>query len=192
MPYDPKSHSGRLKRLPPENYRGAAWVHWSMALENRKTGWLTETMHSRIRESLLHTLHRYHLICPVYCLMPDHGHFLLGGLKSTSDQRKAIRFFRKEWNLQLEKLGADFHLQKQPHDHVLTKTETARGAFEQVSHYILQNPRRAGLDEDFREWPFLGSLAVGYPDLDPRVEALAAFWEKFWRIYQIERDWEST
>jgi len=32
-------HQGRLRRLSPGFYRGFAWVHWTMNLIGRATGW---------------------------------------------------------------------------------------------------------------------------------------------------------
>jgi hypothetical protein len=32
--------NGYLKRLPAEYYRGQAYVHWTMSVQDRKTGWL--------------------------------------------------------------------------------------------------------------------------------------------------------
>ena len=29
-----------LRRLEPEYYRGHAYVHWTMTMQDRKTGWL--------------------------------------------------------------------------------------------------------------------------------------------------------
>lgn len=156
-----------------------------MSIDGRKTGWLDDLMHSRVREALVHTLARYRLICPTYCLMPDHGHFVIGGLSPNSDQRKAIRFFRKEWNRQLSRLDGEFVLQKQPYDHALTEREIQRDAFENVSGYVLENPVRAGFVERLGNWEFLGAVATGYPDLDPRA---SVFWEKLWKIYQLSRD----
>ena len=192
MSYDPDIHTGRLRRLAPNFYRGAAWVHWSMVLDDRQKGWLDEVFHLQVREMLLHTLAKYNLICPVYCLMPDHGHFLFGGLKRTSDQRLAVRYLRKEWNRLLAQKKKGAVLQKQAYDHVLTEKERERGAFQAVSWYILQNPKRAELVSDELSWLFSGSVAVGYPDLDPQQAEASAFWEKFWKIYEHERDWDNT
>ena len=88
MGYEPKKHAGRLRRLEPEAYRGDAWVHWVMTIEGRKSGWLSELSHSRIREALVHILARYRLICPIYCLMPDHMHFLFGGLAKDTERTR--------------------------------------------------------------------------------------------------------
>ena len=69
-----------LKRLPVEYYRGQAYVHWSMTMEHRKTGWLIPIFYYKFREILTHTMFRYGLCCPIYCCMPDHIHLLWIGI----------------------------------------------------------------------------------------------------------------
>ena len=39
-----------LKRLPPEYYRGQAYVHWSLTMEDRRTGWLIPIFYYKYRE----------------------------------------------------------------------------------------------------------------------------------------------
>ncbi|MEO0414609.1 MAG: hypothetical protein AAF226_06625 [Verrucomicrobiota bacterium] len=139
-------------------------------------------MHSKIREALVHALGRHSIVCPVYCLMPDHAHFLLGGILDSptgSNQRKAVARFRKEWNRQLSSGG--YRLQKQPYDHVLRSDETkSLSAFQSVAGYILENPVRADLVVHYSEWEYLGCLIPGYPDISP---SQPDFWDKFWKIY---------
>lgn len=36
---------GKLARLAPECYRGRAFVHWTLTLEHRATGWLSVDFH---------------------------------------------------------------------------------------------------------------------------------------------------
>ncbi|MDF1751547.1 MAG: hypothetical protein P1U89_02110, partial [Verrucomicrobiales bacterium] len=67
-----------LKRLDDSFYQGENWVHWNMTINHRAAGWLSDSLHLQLREAMLHTLVRYQLTCPVYCLMPDHGHLLWG------------------------------------------------------------------------------------------------------------------
>jgi hypothetical protein len=88
----------RLRRLDRSFYRGHCYVHWTISMQNRATGWLDEAHHLGVRHLLLHTLSRYFLCCPVYCLMPDHGHFLFVGLEARADQLAALSWFRREWN----------------------------------------------------------------------------------------------
>src|SRR5690606_10669291 len=133
----------------------------------------------QVRELLLHTSARHSLSCPIYCLMPDHAHFLWMGWGEACDQLKAVRFFRRQWLRVLRESGVE--LQKQGYDHVLDESEKNPDAFEDTCLYIANNPQRAGLVGDWREWEFLGSVIAGYPDLDPRD--LESFWPTFWKIH---------
>jgi len=92
------ARSDYLKRLPPENYRGEAWVHWVLTIEDRKTGWLDARFLYRFREILTHATFRYQLACSIFCLMPDHIHMLWPGLSNESDQLIAMKRFRKDVN----------------------------------------------------------------------------------------------
>jgi len=173
-----------LRRLPPEYYRGQAYVHWSMTMEDRKTGWLRPIFYYKFREILTHAAFRYGFCCPIYCLMPDHLHLLWVGMLDNCDQRRAARYFRQQSNPILEKLGT--RLQLQGYDHVLREEERERSAFEDVFAYIARNPERAGLvqQECFREYPYTGCLVPGYPELQIWADD---FWVRFWRICEYLR-----
>ncbi len=168
---------GHLPRLAPENYRGRAFVHWTLTLERRATGWLDDSFHFRWQLIMLHTTARYEVACPVYVLMPDHMHLIWVGLKEVgSDQCVAIEFFRKHVRPHLA--PADW--QHQAHDNVLREEDRERDAFRTVAHYILENPVRAGLVPRWQDYRYLGACVPGYPDLNVRR---ADYWEVFWRIY---------
>ncbi|MFQ5734461.1 MAG: hypothetical protein ACE5KM_21205 [Planctomycetaceae bacterium] len=179
------NHDDYLKRLPPEYYRGQAYVHWSMTIQDRKTGWLSPILYCKFRETLTHTMFRYGLCCPFYCCMPDHIHLLWVGIKDGSDQRNAAKFFRSQLNPVLEKLETRF--QQQAYDHVLLEEEQERTAFEDVAEYIARNPEQAGLvpPDCYRDYQYTGCLAPGYPDLTPWQDN---FWDLFWRIYSSLRE----
>jgi putative transposase len=149
-----------------------------MAIERRRAGWLTDQWHAEFRLILLHTCASHGLLCPAYCLMPDHLHLLLLGAAAGSDQLAAMPFFRKHLNRILKPAGC--RLQHQAHDHVLTPDEKQRGSFENVAAYIRENPTRAGFAADWRQWPHAGCMLPGYPELDPAAET---YWPSFWRIY---------
>jgi putative transposase len=193
-----------LRRLNAGAYQGLACVHWSMTIERRKTGWLHTGFYSRWREIHLHTLARYQLACPAFCLMPDHLHLLWLGVSPESDQRKAAKFFREHVNRLLadadglktngpgrlktyvssyEENGkaAGYRLQLQGYDHVLTREERQRDAFARVAFYVFENPVRKQLAQFWSDYAFSGAMLVGYPNLDARHPD---YWEKFWKIYQ--------
>lgn len=168
---------GHLPRLAAEFYRGRAFVHWTLTMENRATGWLTPNLHHAWQIVLLHACARYGLACPVYVLMPDHVHMMLVGLtERDSDQRVAIEFIRKH----LLPALAPAKWQQQPHDHVLRDNEREQGAFQAVAQYIFENPARAGLVEQWQAYSFLGCCVAGYPEFDVRATDC---WQRFWRCY---------
>ena len=169
-----------LRRLAPEFYRGQAYVHWTLTMEERKTGWLIPIFYYKYREILTHAAFRYGLCCPIYCCMPDHIHLLWVGILHRCDQRIAMRYFRKQLRPVLEKLETEFQIQ--PYDHVLHEEERERTAFEEVAEYIAKNPERRGLvtQDGYAQYPYTGSLVPGYPELKPFEEG---YWDRFWRIY---------
>jgi putative transposase len=152
-----------------------------MPIARRCTGWLNDTFHARFRELMLHTAAREHLLCPVYVLMPDHIHFVWIGLRTDSDQRNGLAFLRRY----LEPALGDARFQHQSHDHVLKDEERRRNAFAQTCNYVLQNPVRANLAPTSNDWPFLGCIIPGYPDLHP---AHPSYWPRFWQLHAKLKD----
>jgi REP element-mobilizing transposase RayT len=165
-----------LPRLDPEFYRGDAAVHWTLTVFDRRTGWLNESFHLKFRELMLHAATREGVLCPSYCLMPDHIHLIWLGLRRDSDQRNGMAFLRTH----LEPLLSPEQFQPQAYDHVLREEERKRGAFAKVCFYILANPVRAKLIKETGVWPFCGAVVPGYPGLHPLEED---FWPLFWKLY---------
>lgn len=175
----PAAARQHLPRLLPEHYRGRAFVHWVLSVSERKTGWLSRDFHAAWSITLLHACARYRLVCPAYVLMPDHAHLLLTGLRDGgSDQRVAVTFLQKNTSQQIAPAEWD----RQPYDHVLREHERAQGAFDSVAHYILNNPTRAKLVEDWRGYDYAGCCIPGYPELSVKH---MDYWTRFWRCYNF-------
>lgn len=167
---------GHLPRLSIESYQGLAFVHWVMSVDNRAVGWLTPLFHVQFREAMIHTLVRHSLMCPTYCLMPDHIHLLWLGCASASDQRIAATLFRGTIN----PLLAPEKLQREAYDHVLTAAERQSNAFQSVSHYILENPVRKNLVTTWEDYEYSGAVIPGFADLPIRR---SDYWDVFWKVY---------
>ena len=175
MAFTPKK---RLKRLSPEYYRGEAWVHWTLTVEGRKTGWLDARFLYRFRELLTHVAFRDQLACPVFCLMPDHLHLLWCGLADACDQRIAMKRFRKDINGTLGKIG--YRLQGQAYDNVLRDADLDTQAIEDVMEYIARNAERKGLVsiDEFASYSYTGCLLPGCPQLRLFQDSR---WGEIWR-----------
>jgi hypothetical protein len=129
---------------------------------------------------MLHAIVRENLLCPAYCLMPDHIHLMWMGLCHDSNQRNGMKFLREH----LASALRPHHFQHQAHDHVMGEEERKRDAFKRVCFYILANPVRAKLITEAERWPFCGAILPGYPKLHPLDDD---FWPKFWKLFQQMR-----
>jgi hypothetical protein len=98
------------------------------------------------------------------------------GLSPEADQKLATKFFREH----LASLLRPHRLQPQAHDRVLRDEARTRGALASTCHYVMSNPERAQLVPHWPDWPHLGALIAGYPNLNPRDED---HWALFWRIH---------
>ena len=172
----------KLRRLPPEYYRGKSFVHWSMSISDRKVGWLTPALYYKFREIFTHTAFRYGLCCPIYCCMPDHLHLLWTGFDEGRDQRIAAKFFRRQLNIPLcvtRRAASGTSLRPC----AARRRYRQEAAFQTIAEYIARNPERAGLVPagQFRECKQTSCLVPGYPDLSPWQKD--RYWEHFWRLY---------
>ncbi len=153
-------------------------------MDDRAVGWLDNLTHARVRELLLHMSITYQLVVPVYCLMPDHLHLLMGGIAPEADQKKGVSFFRKHLNKMLE-TSQKAPLQKQAFDHVLQEAEREHGAFQAIATYILDNPVRKELVEEASKWPYSGCMVAGHPGWDVFHPE---YFDSYWKLYQERRE----
>ena len=186
---DPVSnpYAGRdegLSRLDPGFYRAQAYVHWTITIQDRKTGWLKPNFYYKFRELLTHVTFRYCITCPIFCLMPDHIHLFWIGIDDDSDQLVAMKYFRKQLKIPLTRIG--FDLQHQPYDHVLRDEERLEESFGSLVEYIARNPERKQLVpvDGYRDYPYTGCLVPGYPEL---TLWQSDYWTRFWRTYSYLR-----
>ena len=175
-PRDQLSRAFSLPRLPREYYQADAVVFWTLTVFDKAKGWLTAAFHQHFQKLMLHAAAREGLVCPIYCLMPDHIHLVWMGLRLDSDQINGMAFLRTY--LEPELSPAKF--QPQPQDEVLREEQRKRNAFAKVCHYIAANPVRAELIGEKDVWPFTGCVIPGYPNLNFLDED---YWSKFWRIF---------
>jgi REP-associated tyrosine transposase len=93
-----------------------------------------------------------------YCVMRDHIHVLLSPNGKTGVVQ-FVRLLKGRLAAALRKLGVTEHLwQRSFHDRAIRREEN----LVEVIQYILHNPVRAGLVEDWQAYPFSGS-----PYMDP-------------------------
>jgi len=89
----------------------------------------------------------------VWCVMPDHVHALVAP-ENQGNVVDWVRRFKGRVAADARQQGLRNLWQRSFHDHVLRVEE----AVADVVSYVLANPVRAGLVEDWRQWPHHGSL----------------------------------
>jgi REP element-mobilizing transposase RayT len=94
-----------------------------------------------------------------YCLMPDHVHLLVEALEASSNLAPFVKVFKQVTGFEFERRTGERLWQRYYYDHVLRPKDEP----DSVAWYIWLNPVRAGLCEESKEHPFLGSLTGLWP-----------------------------
>jgi putative transposase len=87
-----------------------------------------------------------------YCFMADHLHILVEGMRPDASLPEFIRVFKQRSSHVFRQRHGKALWQRSYYDHVLRKDEHIQA----VARYILENPIRKGMIEDFRKFPFSG------------------------------------
>jgi putative transposase len=143
-------------RLPREHYRGVVNVAFTLCVAG-KVGLFTDSkVVSAFVQLLTISVKKHDCVVPIYCFMPDHVHMLLSGQNESSDTWAAVVRFKQQTGFWLGKHRQEVRWQKDFFDHIVRRDEDLGT---QV-RYIAGNPVRRGLAEDWREYPFTGSVGV--------------------------------
>jgi len=113
---------------------------------------------SHLADGVVAALVHYHGVSVdvlTYCVMPDHVHVLVG-LAHDGKPLSGWVADLKRWTVhQARKGGLSLRWQPGFYEHVVRKSEDVAA----ISGYILANPVRAGLAEEWRAYRWCGSLA---------------------------------
>ncbi|MBU1076047.1 MAG: transposase [Spirochaetes bacterium] len=92
----------------------------------------------------------------VFCIMPDHLHFLSEGISEQADLHKFIKLFKQVTSYCFKQNTGKMLWQLSYYDHILRKEENIKS----VMKYILDNPVRKRLVNDWQEYPYSGSFEI--------------------------------
>jgi putative transposase len=108
-----------------------------------------------VLSSLIHSGTQHNFTIYVYCFMPDHLHILLLG-DVESSLHKFMKTFKQETSFKFRENSNQPLWQRSYYDHILRKEE----ALKEVALYILNNPVRKGLVDDYRKYEFSNSAIL--------------------------------
>jgi putative transposase len=157
----------RPPRLVPECYRGSGRYFLTICTAERREFFTSSECVEQVTFDLLRTLTDYRFDGIAYGFMPDHFHGLFEATGSDCDFAKfACMFKQRSVFAQKRRTGSKLW-QDGYFDRVLRREEATLD----VVAYILENPVRAGLCTDPRQYPFLGSSVYSVEELFEAVGA---------------------
>ncbi len=93
--------------------------------------------------------------------MPDHQHLIVTGTNPEADILKFIKAYKQKTGYWLVKSQINSAWQKGFFDHIIRKEEGLLN----VAKYILDNPVRKSLIENWQDYPFKGAIGCQLEDL---------------------------
>ena len=96
-----------------------------------------------------------------YCFMPEHLHLLIEGQKEDSNLKKFIPMLKQKTSYVYRKKTGGKLWQENYYEHVLRKDEDIKN----VARYVLENPMRRKLADNFVNFPFSGSFVFDVKEL---------------------------
>ena len=109
-----------------------------------------------------------HTFRAIYCFMPDHLHLISMGYEDRSDVLGGVDKFKQATGHWLASRFSNCEWQDSFYDRIIRRPEELA----QKVRYILDNPVRAGLVKDWRDYPFTGGVGL---DLEVFLEEMAPY-----------------
>jgi len=143
-------------RLKNFDYKGYYRYYLTINTNYKIKFFTNKEIFQQVRKILKNLSEKYGFAVWVYCFMPNHLHFLVEGKKKDSDLKKFMALFKQKSSYYFKKKTAKKLWQENYYEHVLRKDEDTI----KVVKYILNNPVRADLVENYYEYPCSGSFAI--------------------------------
>jgi len=150
----------RKHRLPREFYQGKVAGVFTLCVKDNFS-FLKNPETVKICVKILgETASLTGCIVPIYCFMLDHLHFVLFGVQDDADLWEAVVRFKQKTGFYLNKECSQFHWQKDFYDHIIRQDENL---ITQI-RYILDNPVRKGLVNNWTDYSLKGSIGIKLED----------------------------
>ena len=148
----------RKHRLPRETYKGRVRCAFTLCVCNKRTLFISDGIFHTVEDMLSGALVKANCDAHIYLFMPDHCHLLIEGKSEESDLWQCVVNFKRKSGYWLARNHLQEEWQKDSYDHILRKEEDL---IKQV-RYILGNPVRKGLVEDWKAYPYKGSTLYDF------------------------------
>jgi len=148
----------RKHRLSREAYMGRVRCTFTICVRERRKLFVSDRIFHAVQDTLLEAVLRTDCDAHVYLFMPDHCHLLIEGKSEESDLWQCVVDFKRKSGYRLTRNHALEEWQKGFYDHILRQDEDLI----RQAKYILGNPLRKGLVEDWKVYPYKGSTLYDF------------------------------
>src|SRR5687767_4703273 len=145
----------RPPRLPDFPYVGKYTYFLTTCTVRRQPVLRDEPVARMVVAQIRRTSRQFSFALLAYCVMPDHVHLLVAGRSDTSDLRRFVKRLKQSTGQLFAHHAQQPLWQEGYYDRVLRPEE----AEAMIARYIIENPVRAGLVQNARDYPYLGSDA---------------------------------
>ncbi len=145
-------------RLSPALYLGRIIVSFTAGVADRTPVFNGAKVFHSMSQIFIDSLKQWKCDAHVYLFMPDHCHFLIQGNTDDSNLLRFMKDFKQRSGYWFSKNMAGISWQKDFYDHILRKDEDIK----KMVYYILGNPLRKRLIDNWKEYPFKGSTIYDF------------------------------
>ncbi len=125
-------------------------IFFTLVANYKKCYFINPEINEQIIECLEEIFQTSNIFLPVYCLMPDHLHFVSYATGQEGNLLDRVNYFKSKTS----KIGKNFGIsdlwQKRYYDHIVREQESLR----KISEYIYDNPVRKKLIEYAGDYPY--------------------------------------
>src|SRR5205085_5004104 len=136
--------------LQKEFYIGEKTVSFVLCISNRDEVFTDIEIFKIFSQFLIDSIIKHDTDALIYMFMPDHVHMILKGKEMTSNVISSINLFKQLSGYWLYKNKMKYSWQKDYWDHIIRNEKD----LENQIYYILNNPVRKGLANNWKEYMF--------------------------------------
>lgn len=143
----------KTHRLPDIMYIGNQTIAFTLCVYKKQNLFVSDEIFTFFEKELLNSLQSYECSAQVYLFMADHVHLIVSGNQKDSNVKKSLELFKQKTGYWLSQNLPKFKWQKDYYDHIIRNDEDIQNQI----RYILNNPIRANLVDDWKEYKYKGS-----------------------------------
>jgi putative transposase len=152
----PRREHQKPMRLKDFSYRGHYRYFITIRSHDFKHRFVNGDVVGKLIDILKHTAVQDGFSVWAYCFMPDHLHLLIEGKNGSADMKVFVTLFKQETAYWFKSIYGVQLWEANYYDHVLRNDEATTA----VTRYIIQNPARKGIVEDYSKYPYSGSFEL--------------------------------